>query len=635
MLVYMFISILLMVVLFLCVPKPNKWLMMMSFIVSLVYIICRVKMIPSSGWPLIFGILLYGAEVWGFLQFLIFCYVSTQEKQEVKLDTSRTSLPSIDVIIPTYGEPIYILKRTLAAVISLKYEAGKKEIYVCDDGKRSEVKQLCEDYGVHFVVRADNTDAKSGNINHILQFAQGELMVVFDADMMPKTNFLLKMVPYFFDESVGFVQAPQTFYNPDIFQKVFSNQLPSEQDFFMRDIQPKRASLNSAIHVGTNAIFRRRCIDEIGGYPTFSITEDIAVGVMIEAKGYKGIYVNEALVLGLNPTNLKDFLGQRNRWCRGNLQLLKYKNPLTMKGLRLGQRLVYFDGICYWYTSLLKMLFTLAPLLFLLTGIFFINVPIQNLIYLFVPYFISQYIVFTCSYSRTRTMFWGHIYEMILAPYLSFSCLKHLFGTQKLEFKVTNKSKQENFKSFRFKEVWPHCFLVVLTLAAWVIGYVKLEMNELTLSVFLINLVWSIYNSIPMILAIMLGMDKAEDSDSEVIIDEPCYVTLKTASSLVKYKVYSLSYSQITVFQKQEQVLLEGETLTFTFNGDELYGKVMKSTHGKATLDILSSTSGAFCDTLALYIDHLKPFFNLDMKTKEGNRLVLNEKGAIEWEIQE
>ena len=55
-----------------------------------------------------------------------------------------------------------------------------------------------------------------------------------------------------------------------------------------------------------------------------------------------------------------------------------------------------------------------------------------------------------------------------------------------------------------------------------------------------------------MILAIMLGMDKAEDSDSEVIIDEPCYVTLKTASSFVKYKVYSLSYSQITVFQKQE-----------------------------------------------------------------------------------
>ncbi len=226
MLVYMFISILLMVVLFLCVPKPNKWLMMMSFIVSLVYIICRVKMIPSSGWPLIFGILLYGAEVWGCLQFLIFCYVSTQEKQEVKLDTSRTSLPSIDVIIPTYGEPIYILKRTLAAVISLKYEAGKKEIYVCDDGKRSEVKQLCEDYGVHFVVRADNTDAKSGNINHILQFAQGELMVVFDADMMPKTNFLLKMVPYFFDESVGFVQAPQTFYNPDVTIQPPSKRIP-------------------------------------------------------------------------------------------------------------------------------------------------------------------------------------------------------------------------------------------------------------------------------------------------------------------------------------------------------------------------------------------------------------------------
>lgn len=631
MIIYMITTVIIIGLVFLFIPNPNKLLMALSIIISLVYIIWRSTTIPNSIVYGIPGIVLYLAEIWGFFQFLIFCYVSIQKRQKIKLDTSRIDLPTIDIIIPTYGEPIYVLKRTLAAVISLKYESGKKQIYICDDGKRNEVKELCDQYGVNYVVRVDNMDAKSGNINHVLQFACSELIVVFDADMMPKTNFLLKMVPYFFDDEVGFVQAPQAFYNPDIFQKVFSNNLPSEQDFFMRDIQPRRASINSAIHVGTNAIFRRKCIDEIGGYPTFSITEDIAIGLMIEAKGYKGIYVNEALVLGLNPTNIKDFLQQRDRWCRGNLQLLSHKNPLTTKGLSLTQRLVYFDGICYWYTSLLKMLFILAPIIYMITGFFFIDANLQQLICLFVPYFLSQYVVFTCSYSKTRTMFWGHIYETILAPYLSTSCFKHLFCSEELEFKVTNKSFNTKNRNFYFKELLPHIILILLTLIAWFMGIRKLMSNELTIGVFLINIIWTVYNIIPMFLALSLGFEKEEQQGLEVEVGTPFYIYIEEENSIFKYKVESLSYSRIIVLQKSKKVLLAGETIQFKVNNDLLEGKVIKSTHGKAIIDILSATSNGFCDALALYIDNLSPFCPLNMETNMDSRLIINEMGDIEW----
>ena len=635
MILYMFITVFLILLLFLCFNKPTKLIMLISFCTSLTYISWRITTIPRSGVGLYLGILLYVAEILGFLQFLVFCYTSNLEYQKVPLNTTRTDLPSIDIIIPTYGEPIFILKRTLAAAIAMKYPNEKKELYICDDGKRSEVKKLCDQYGVHHVVRVDNSDAKSGNINHALEEATGELIVVFDADMMPKTNFLLRLVPYFFDEKVGFVQAPQTFYNPDIFQRLFSKILPSEQDFFMRDIQPRRADINAAIHVGTNAIFRRRCIDEIGGYPTFSITEDIAVGLMIEANGHKVVYVNDDLVLGLNPTNLKDFLQQRDRWCRGNLQLLKYENPLTRKGLKFSQKIIYFDGICYWYTSLLKMLYILAPLLYLTTGLFFINASIKELVCLFVPYFISQYVVFTCSYVHTRTMFWGHIYETILAPYLSFSCLKHFFGFGDLEFKVTNKGTRDKKRTFYFKEALPHLILVLLTFIGWGIGFDKLSSRELSVSIFLINIVWTIYNLIPMIILIGLAFEKEEEEEREVLIVNDCYIETKTRDRLVRYKVNSLSANKVTVIQNKQHILLCGDSVSFHFNGDQLEGKVEKSTHGKAIIDITESSPGGFCDSLAIYIDHLHPYFNLDIYEPEINQLVINERGDVEWEIRE
>jgi cellulose synthase (UDP-forming) len=113
--------------------------------------------------------------------------------------------------------------------------------------------------------------------------AHSELFVVLDADMIPKSNFLERTVGYFSDPNVALVQAPQVFYNPDPFQNNLQlfQVIPNEQDFFMREVMTRRAMFNAVLNVGSNAIFRRTAIEDIGMIPVGTITEDMATSMLL------------------------------------------------------------------------------------------------------------------------------------------------------------------------------------------------------------------------------------------------------------------------------------------------------------------------------------------------------------------
>ena len=76
--------------------------------------------------------------------------------------------------------------------------------------------------------------------------------------------------------------------------------------------------------------------------------------MLLQSKGYDSILVNEELVLGLSATTFNELVKQRDRWCRGNIQVLKHFNPIFTKGLTLGQKIAYFDGGVYWFSNLQK-----------------------------------------------------------------------------------------------------------------------------------------------------------------------------------------------------------------------------------------------------------------------------------------
>ena len=495
-----------------CCLKLRLLVLGMSWMIAFFYAFWRITVIPfhHGWWSFFFGMLLFIAEMLGLITFLIFQYLfsCTYRPTQKGLDVfEKEGFPSVDVLICTYNEPLYLLEMTIAASMNLDYPKDRLNVYVCDDGHRTQLEKLCMRYGAHYLTREDNQGAKAGNINHALTKIKGDLFAVFDADMIPKRSFLTRTAGYFHDEQMAFVQTPQVYYNQDVYQYHLQKHMPNEQDFFMREIQTARASKGAVLHVGTNALFRRSMVMEIGGYPTCSITEDMAVGMLLQEKGYGSMLINEELVFGLSATTLPELIKQRDRWCRGNLQVLRHFNPFFSKGLSFAQKVAYVDGVLYWFCNLQKLVFILCPLLFFLFDFMLLDTTLEQLLYHFVPYAGAQLVVNRCLSAKTRSMRWGHYYEMVMAPYLSFSILKELFHV-KAKFNVTSKEVTQERHVFQYALIWPHLFLLILTLAAWMIAVWRWQQGQLLFSAFMINLFWSAYNLSGMIIAIRAAWQK-------------------------------------------------------------------------------------------------------------------------------
>ena len=490
----------------------RKLLILLNTIVCFIYISWRITTIPISNglFSFILGLMLFVAELLGVIAFLNFKYLFTKKysiKKKTLLDFKSNNIPSVDILICTYNEPTHILEKTISASTNLKYPKDKLKIYVCDDGRRESIKELCNKYRINYISRDNNEGAKAGNINNALQHVNSELFLVLDADMIPKKEFLQRTVGYFSNENLSFVQTPQVYYNKDVYQYNLGINIPNEQDFFMRDIQEARAVKGAVLHVGTNAVFRKQCILDIGGFPTCSLTEDMAVGMLLQSKGYDSLLINEELVLGLSATTFSELVKQRDRWCRGNIQVLKHFNPLFMKGLNISQKIAYLDGGLYWFANLQKLIYIFCPIIYLLTNTLIINSSVPKLLNMYFPFILGQILIFKSLSPGNRKLTWAHFYEVVMAPYLSLSIIKEILCL-KSKFNVTSKEINNSKKYFQLKIALPHIFIGVLTILAWIISTISLINNNINVQAYIINVFWSIYNFIGTIISIYIAYQK-------------------------------------------------------------------------------------------------------------------------------
>lgn len=502
--------------------KLLKYFIALAMLIQVVYMTWRLFFtIPTQNAAgFIFGILLFLAEFLAFIQSTTHRLMFLKDYQlKTKTLADLKTLPTVDILIATYNEPVDVLRNTVAAATSQKYPKDKYKVFICDDGSRSEVQQLAEEYGAVWSVRKEHLHAKAGNLNNCLQnYASGELFVVLDADMIPKSTFLERTVGYFDDPKMALAQAPQVFYNPDPFQNNLQlyDSIPNEQDFFMREVLTRRSIFNAVLNVGSNAVFRRSAIDEIGGIPVGTITEDMATSMLLQARGWQTIFINETLAMGLSPTSFADYVVQRDRWCRGNIQVLKKWNPLTLPGLSFMQRLIYFDGVLYWFFGLQKIIYIIGPILFLLTSVPVFYADVFTMLLFFAPTYFIASLIFSLFNHKSRTYVWAHIYETALAPYLLISALSELFFSNKVKFSVTPKDGISHKTHFAFQVGWPHLLMAIISVIAFGFGIHKMltDVNYM-IPVYLVNLFWLLYNLLGIIASIIVCFEKQRFRESE------------------------------------------------------------------------------------------------------------------------
>ena len=596
----------------------RKGIILVNTVVSITYIIWRITVIPihSGVFSFVIGVMLYSAEFLGVIAFFNFQYLF-YKKYKLKVKTldvyKNEEIPFVDILICTYNEPLYLLEKTMAACINLHYPQNRFKIHICDDGRRQKLKELCDKYDINYITRNDNAGAKAGNINNALKFLKGDLFVVLDADMIPKKCFLSKTVGYFSNEHLAFVQTPQVYYNKDMYQYNLSKNIPNEQDFFMRDIQEARAAHNAVLHVGTNAVFRRKYINEIGGYPTYSITEDMAVGMMLQAKGYDSIFVNEELVLGLSAVTFEELVKQRDRWCRGNLQVLKRFNPIFMKGLSFSQRIAYFDGAVYWFSNLQKIIYMICPIIFLITGRLIIDSSLINLLMFYIPFILGNILIFEVLSPKTRSAKWSHYYDIAMSPHLSLSILKELIGL-KINFNITSKEVIQNKRHFHYKIVIPHILMIILTIISWIISTRSYIYNNISVGAYILNMAWSIYNFIGIGVSLYVAYQKPIFRTSErIMITENIVVEISNDYGSIQGNLIDISESGVGVrlHNINENILKIKDNIMLDLNKTKFECEVIRTSNDFVALKFKKICPSQMKIIMSIFTDNMRPYYKI------------------------
>jgi cellulose synthase (UDP-forming) len=278
--------------------------------------------------------------------------------------TEAVPVPSVDVYLPTAGEDIDVLNNTYTYVKEILWP-GRLTIYVLDDAGRPDVAALARQYGFEYIHRIGSEFKKAGNLNNAFHMTDGDFIMLFDADFVPRSDIVINLIPYMDDADVGIVQSPQVF---DTTKQMnwLERGAGATQELFYRFIQPSRDAVGAAICVGTSALYRRAALATVGGYPLIDHSEDMYTGISIKNEGYSTRYVPVILSRGTCPDTLNSFIMQQYRWCEGSLHMLTDPIFHRNRNLTLTQRMSFWAGILYYLTTAMNAFLGPLPVLIIL-----------------------------------------------------------------------------------------------------------------------------------------------------------------------------------------------------------------------------------------------------------------------------
>jgi cellulose synthase (UDP-forming) len=274
-----------------------------------------------------------------------------------------------DIFIPTWNEPVDLLRNTLVAAKAVR---GVGTVWLLDDGGRESMRDLAAELGVAYLSRTGREHGKAGALNGALEHCKAEFIALFDCDHAPAPEFLERTLGYFADETLAFVQTPQDYFNIDSFQHRscrIRGEFWHEQALFFRVIQPGKDRWNAALLCGSCALLRRAALDDIGGFATGAVTEDIHTSLRLHKRGWRSVYHNESLAFGLSPSNVDQYLTQRLRWARGAMQAWRKEGILFTPGLTLAQRICYLNTVLAYFEGWQKFILCTVPAVALVTGV--------------------------------------------------------------------------------------------------------------------------------------------------------------------------------------------------------------------------------------------------------------------------
>lgn len=289
---------------------------------------------------------------------LAIAYVRTKKKrmEEKTPEFDLSKAPKVTVQLPMYNE-MYVAERIIETVAKFDYPRDKFQIQVLDDStdetKDLIAKKVAEiaatGINIQHVHRVDRTGYKAGALDDAMDQVEGDFIAIFDADFVPEPDFLLRTIPFFQDEKIGVVQTRWGHINKDY------SILTELQAFGLNGhFAIEQGGRNSSGHYinfnGTGGVWRKKCIEDAGGWEHDTLTEDLDLSYRAQLKGWKFKYLENVIAPAELPITMSALRSQQHRWMKGGAEcfIKMNKRILTSKGVRFSDRI---HGLSHLFNS--------------------------------------------------------------------------------------------------------------------------------------------------------------------------------------------------------------------------------------------------------------------------------------------
>lgn len=527
-------------------PKPKQsglpssllaGVVVLTILAVFAYLIVRTLLFFSAPYPWhekIVAFMLLMAECFilthGFGYFLNLLHIirHPRESGTGRWEISKlTSYPPVAIIVSSYREPIDVVEDTLTCFYNLTY--SNKHLYFLDDTRydlpgqneeqmqayRKAVEDMCRRIGVNLFRRKWH-GAKAGMINDFLNFLEGrhregftlypfadraskgkeKYIIVFDADMNPFPDFVEQLVAIMeTNPELAFVQTPQYYSNFE--QNRVARAAGLQQAVFYEYICEGKSLQDAMFCCGTNVIFRRQALVDVGGFDESSVTEDFATSLKFHGKGWGSAYLNRVCAFGMGPEDLGGYFKQQFRWALGTVGLFRtilhgfIRNPRQLTPARWWE---YFLSGTHYFIGWAFFTLVLCPILYL-----FFNVPAffakPDVYFLFfTPYLVLSLAVFLGTLHQRGygfgDLFQGIVLNAITFPVFMKASLLAMIGVRGT-FGITPKGRS---LSLPMTGLLPQIIAAAACLAAVVWGIHRLYYERDPVSAIIVNCIWCLYH---------------------------------------------------------------------------------------------------------------------------------------------
>ena len=484
--------------------KKNSWFLITQVTILLllliIYIGIRIYYIiiaPFTTLELVFSLMFFFAET--FILFHSFFFFIDVLRENLRPLVIRQKEPdsnaSVAILIPARHESKEIVETTLLTCLNIAYE--NKNVYLLDDSTlesyKQEARELAEKLGVNLFTRSNNRGAKAGMINEVLKTLSEKYIAIFDADQNPMPVFLKTLVPFLeADERLAFIQTPQFYSNGD--NSTVAMIAHNQQAIFYEYICLGKTINKAMFCCGTNVVFRREALNDVGNFDEETVTEDIATSLKLHTKKWKSFFIHKAYTFGMAPEDLAAYFTQENRWALGTSQLFRklVKTFFTdIKALRPEQWLEYLISTTYYFIGWSYFFLMAGPIMYIFFDINSYNIDSFVYSVTFVPFFILSNYIFYSSMVKKKYKLSNMIKVQMLTAlsmpvYLSASIVG-LLNINKKGFQVTPKGNSNNVP---WLSLWPQLLLISVVFVTFAWGAMRIITNDGVVCILGIKVFW-------------------------------------------------------------------------------------------------------------------------------------------------